>query len=241
MDNNFIILLLCTLNVDKRISTRKRNNKEIRLNDYKKCLDKWKNTEYNICVVENSGCNELKYLYENCKNFHFLTYQTDYKNQTDNPNYGEVDSLNHFIENYEFINNYKYIIKLTGRYFIEDMEILKSNLNTKKSFSCITSYFNTESFQNINDKFDNMFKMNGWRRPLTFPNWQNTEIIVGTYNFFVTTIPQLYKSSMTQKKYIEHIMFDIKQKNKNSVITMSQPLKVMKTYTGSKSKEMNYI
>ena len=26
------------------------------------------------------------------------------ENQTDNPNYGEVDSLNHFIENYEFIN-----------------------------------------------------------------------------------------------------------------------------------------
>ena len=36
-------------------------------------------------------------------------------------------------------------------------------------------------------------------------------------------------------------MYDIKQKNINNIITMSQPIKVMKAYTGSKSKEMNYI
>ncbi len=118
------ILLSATVNPKETILI-KRNNPEIRELDYIKSLQKWaKNVEVPIIFCENS-CFDIKRIRESVRRFgdkiEFL--QFDGMNY---PNYrgkgvGLMNILEYAIENSNFIKNSDFIIQVSGRYYVENI------------------------------------------------------------------------------------------------------------------------
>ena len=121
MDNP-VILLTSTVNINENKIFMFQRNKEERINTYLKsihsCLN---NTTFHIILVENS--NDTFPELEKIKNprFDYITYdETKY----DSPSKGisELFSINYAYLNSERLRKASYIIKITARYFIPELE-----------------------------------------------------------------------------------------------------------------------
>jgi len=127
--NELTIILTTTVNVNKSIY---QINKIDRINTYLKSIKEWlENTKLQIVVVENSGYkfeelnNELEKYKER---FEIITYneanENEMKHIQNNTSIGisEIYSINYAFNKSKKIQNSKFIVKITGRYFIPDFE-----------------------------------------------------------------------------------------------------------------------
>ena len=137
--DNILIVLTATVNVDYSKFFIYQTNPEERLFYYQKSIKQWlKNTNLKICVVENSGhtfpeFSEYKEKYSN--RFEVISYlQSEISIEKRNligeysKGSSEIYAINYAYENSKFKNSIDFIIKVTCRYFIPDLEnFLKSS------------------------------------------------------------------------------------------------------------------
>jgi hypothetical protein len=146
--NNTTIILTSTVNINIKKSIHQKNKDE-RINTYLRSVLQWLNkTNFNIVLVENSGYNfnELNNEKEIYKDrFEVITFK---ENELDESKYlkdynskgaSEIFAINYAFNNSNIIKNNKtnFIIKITGRYFINELEdyLLSYNLN---EYDCLT-------------------------------------------------------------------------------------------------------
>lgn len=147
--NNITIILTSTVNINKKKISIHQKNKDERINTYLKSVLQWLNkTNFNIVLVENSGYNfnELNNEKEIYKDrFEVITFKENELDETkhikDSKSKGtsEIFAINYAFNNSNIIKNNKtnFIIKITGRYFINELEdyLLSYNLN---DYDCLT-------------------------------------------------------------------------------------------------------
>ena len=138
-----------------------------RLNIYLKTIKQWLETGFNIIVVENSGYSyeELNNEKDKYKNrFEVIYYKQDELNESNNLKYidskgiNELYSIIYAYDHSKLIHSSNFIIKITGRYFIKELEeyLLLFDLN---NYECLTQN-NTGRCEMIGahySKFSNVF------------------------------------------------------------------------------------
>jgi hypothetical protein len=122
-------------------------DKNERINVYLKSIIQWLNkTNFNIIVVENSGytfdeLNNEKDLYKN--RFEVITFK---ENELDEASYlkndiskgaSEMFAINYAFHNSKIIQPNNFIIKITARYFISELEEYLNNVELDK-YDCLT-------------------------------------------------------------------------------------------------------
>ena len=126
---NTTIILTSTVNVNRNKSHLYQTDPNERLNTYIKSVLQWiNNTNFNIILIENSG-----YLFEELRmkqnnRFEIITFK---ENELPEANYlinneakgaSELFSINYAFRNSKIINNSQFIIKITARFFIPELE-----------------------------------------------------------------------------------------------------------------------
>jgi hypothetical protein len=140
---NVLIILTCTVNVNKLKFCVYQSNPNDRLKCYSKSIKQWLElTNLNICVVENSGYTfpELSEYTKKYKDrFEILTFNElnltgKLADLNSNPSKGasEIFAILYAQKNTKFNTHTNFIIKITGRYFIPDLQdiLIKLNINT---------------------------------------------------------------------------------------------------------------
>lgn len=140
-NNNISIILTCTVNVDNNIDFLFQKDKNERKKLYIDRIRKWLyNTNFNIVVVENSNEKFLE-LKEELKIFEdrFEIFSFDTKKEKDaeylfnNKSKGafELYSIQYAYKKSKILKKSDFIIKITGRYFINKMQDFLNNINIK--------------------------------------------------------------------------------------------------------------
>lgn len=138
-NNKVSILLTCTVNINNNITFLYQRNNEERKKLYIDRIKKWLyNTNLNIIVVENSNENffELKEELEKFKDrFEIFTYDSNeekdaiyLKNNTSKGAH-ELYSIQYAYKHSNLLQNSDFIIKITGRYYVEQLENFLKNKN----------------------------------------------------------------------------------------------------------------
>ena len=140
--DNILIILTCTVNVNLHKYWLYQTNATERINCYLKSIIQWiEKTNFKICVVENSGYTfpELKEYIEKYNNrFEIISYVENNlpieklaKIGIHSKGSSEVISINYAYENTSFKNTTDFVIKITCRYFIAELEqfLLENNLS----------------------------------------------------------------------------------------------------------------
>ena len=143
--DDILIILTCTVNVNYYKHFLYQTNPNDRIECYLKSIKQWlENTNIKICVIENSGytfpeLNEYKEKYSD--RFEVITF-----NEMENPpelqhliynnskGASEMYSIIYAYNNTKFKNSVKFIIKITGRYFVPMLE----QFLIEKNMSCNT-------------------------------------------------------------------------------------------------------
>ena len=137
------IVLTCTVYPRNNISWLKQRDPQERINMYIEIIKLWmENTNLNLTIIENSGYQfqELKdkYLENNKHRLEFITFTykdipEEYRKFLESKEakgHHELYALNYAYNNSYLIDETSYIIKITGRYFIPELEdILKIRLD----------------------------------------------------------------------------------------------------------------
>lgn len=118
-----------------------------RINDYIKSVKEWlQNSNLNIILVENSGYTfeELKNEKELYKNrFEIITFketeleEANYLKFTDSKGASEMFSIDYVYKNSKLIHSSKFIIKITARFFIHELESYLNQFNLDE-YECLT-------------------------------------------------------------------------------------------------------
>jgi len=141
------IILTSTVNVNLNKCALVQVDKNDRLQTYLKAILRWlKETNFNIILVENSGhnfdeLNEEKELYKN--RFEVVTFDEkdlqDAKYLKYNPSKGasEIFAINYAFNNSKTAKQSNFIIKITARYFLSELEnyLKKYDLN---EYDCLS-------------------------------------------------------------------------------------------------------
>lgn len=158
---NIILLTMC---IDT--NTNNNNDKEYRLQLYKDTINKYlKNTNLEIFIIESSNNKELKKLYENNNRIHIHIF--DLKKNQDLIKFNKSSTLYELFsikEAFKVFNlkQYNFIIKITGRYYIPNIETIIKNLNNKNTFyiqyrNLGKKHFGTEILIFKSNIFNNIF------------------------------------------------------------------------------------
>lgn len=150
---NATLILTSTVNVhDVRCNSQTRSDD--RLCVYLKAIKRWlTETQFNIVLVENSGYvfpeldNEKK-MYKD--RFEVITFkecdvpQSEYLTKLDDKGLGskgnhEIFAINYAIQNSELIQPTSFLIKITARYFINELEDYLSIYNLN-NVDCLTQH-----------------------------------------------------------------------------------------------------
>jgi len=147
--SNTTIILTTTINITKRVDCIYQINSDERLNTYLPSIRNWlEKTKFNIVVVENSG-----YTYEELNNekeiykdrFEVISFkekeEPEATNLLNNPSKGasEVFAIYYAFFHSKILPKSTFIIKVTGRYFIGELESYLSNYDLNK-ISCLTQF-----------------------------------------------------------------------------------------------------
>jgi hypothetical protein len=135
--NQITIILTSTVNVhNKGILWQK--SKEIRIKSYIRPIKKWLyNTNFNIVLIENSGYSfsELNEDLEYYKDrFEIITFiekeikEASYLLNEDGKGASEIFAINYAYNNSKLTKNAIFIIKVTARYFMKDLENTIKNI-----------------------------------------------------------------------------------------------------------------
>jgi hypothetical protein len=173
IDNNLVIILTSTVNVNMNKSWIHQKDSNLRLLIYLKSIKNWLyNTNFKIVVIENSGYN-----YEELQNekkifsdrFEVINYKEDelkdaeYLNNNVSKGASEMFAINYAFNMSHIINSYNpiFIIKITCRYYIPLLEeFLKyHDLN---NYDCLTQNRRTrcEMVGSHINNFNNIFNIN---------------------------------------------------------------------------------
>ena len=127
MKNKKIHLLITTANLPENICNQiygSGYNYKQRIDDYKKSfelVDIFRENFDTITILETVSKEKVDYLHE----YGFITYYSGVNNFFSNKGLNEIDHIyNYLMDNNYAINDNDIIIKLSGRYFIENMNIL---------------------------------------------------------------------------------------------------------------------
>jgi hypothetical protein len=176
LNNNIAIILTTTVHVTTNSAFQV--NKQDRINTYVKSILKWlKKTNLNIIVVENSG-----YIFEELKTeldiykdrFEIITFNEKgahgyelFQMHLQSKGGLEINSIHYAFNNSKLLKESKFIIKITGRFFIEYFEHFLNNYDLNK-YDCLRQYYKNRCeivgthINNFNTIFDkNLFVKNG--------------------------------------------------------------------------------
>jgi len=148
---NTVIILTSTVfaNMSKGIFQK---NKDDRLRTYLTVIKQWlEKTNFKIVLVENSGytfdeLNEEKEKYAD--RFEVFTYKegelegTEYLLNTASKGASEVFSISYAFHRSKFVTPSSFIIKITARYFIADLESYLSTVDLN-AYDCLTQHQRT--------------------------------------------------------------------------------------------------
>ena len=127
MKNKKIHLLITTANLPENICNEiygSGYNYDQRMEDYKKSFELvnvFKEHFSTITILETVSKEKVDFLHE----YGFIVYYSSVSNYFNNKGLNEIDHINNYlIDNNYCIDDNDIIIKLSGRYFIENMNIL---------------------------------------------------------------------------------------------------------------------
>ena len=141
------IILTSTVNVNLNKLCLFQINKSERIEIYLKSVNQWLlKTDFNIILVENSGYlfHELdneKEIYKN--RFEIITFsesdltEANYLINNISKGVGEIYSIDYAFKHSKLIHSSNFIIKITGRYFIEELEDYLKGFDLDQ-YDCLT-------------------------------------------------------------------------------------------------------
>ena len=136
-----LIILTTTVFVQDKLYIFQ-NNPQERINTYLTSINKWlNNTDFNILVVDNSGYTFPEFK-EN-EHFQIISFkeneipEANYLLQNKSKGASELFSINYAFNNSKFKEKSKYIIKITGRYYVPNF---KEYLESMNSFDVICQH-----------------------------------------------------------------------------------------------------
>jgi len=127
-----------------------------RIKIYNESINKWKNTNLKIVVVENSGYpfNEFKQFLSD--RFEIISFnENEINTPNDSKGLSELFSINYAFKNSKIIEKGDFIVKITARYFIPEFE--KINLKNYHGV-CQNDYHRCEIVGCSYDNFEKIFK-----------------------------------------------------------------------------------
>jgi hypothetical protein len=142
--DNVLIILTCTVQVNRYKHFLHQLNSEERKNTYVKSIKQWLDkTKFKICVVENSGYTfpELEeYIKEYGNRFEIITFneltlppELQHLVYNNSKGASEMYSIINAYSNTKFKQSINFVIKITGRYFIPELEnfLLTTDINNR--------------------------------------------------------------------------------------------------------------
>ena len=141
------LILTSTVNVNLRKECVFQTDVNSRIETYLKSVLQWlKNTNFNIVLVENSGYkfDELyneKEIYKN--RFEVITFmeseleEAAFLKNNDSKGNSEVFAINYVYRNSKLIKSSNFIIKITARFYIDELEEYLSQFDLDK-YDCLT-------------------------------------------------------------------------------------------------------
>ena len=208
--NNTVILLTACIN-PKGMHSTKLQNVDVRMKQYKKALLYYlENTEFKIVLVENT-LTDFQFDFEEYIHSGRLEYLTFAGNDYDKSlgkGYGEALIIEYALNNSLFIATAKYIIKITGRLIIENINQLCSvaNLAKKRQAQVACNIRPSKKFGTS-----------------TFIIFEKSFLL----QYF---IPNLGRIDEKKGKWFEHILYDSIQKCKDDggkCLIFSKPIKIL--------------
>jgi hypothetical protein len=158
-----LIILTTTVNVNRNKQFLFQTSTQDRVNTYIKSISQWlEKTNFKICVVENSGyafteLDEYKEKYSDrfdVIGFSEETLPDNLKHLYYNisKGAGEMYSVIHAYNNTKFKESTRFVIKITGRYFIDTFEefILSNNISDKVGIGKINPLQALDILGNLN-------------------------------------------------------------------------------------------
>ena len=168
--DNPVIILTSTVNVQNK-SFLFQTDKEERLKQYLKTVKRWLyETDFIIVLIENSGYSYHELNDELIRfkgRFEIITF-----NEADEPSAkylknirskgaSEIFSINYAYNNSYLLNNATFIIKITGRYFVPQLEDYLSNFDLSEYDGLIQNNPNRCEIVGTHiDNFNNIFNIN---------------------------------------------------------------------------------
>lgn len=143
-NRNVSILLTTTININPSVHWLAQRDSEQRKIIYLKSIKDWLDkTTLHVCVVENSGytypeLNEYKEKYNN--RFELIVYnektlpESQYLNTSVSKGQCELFAINYAYDHSVQLNGSKFVIKITGRYYIPDLEDFLSTQDFKGKY-----------------------------------------------------------------------------------------------------------
>lgn len=143
------IILTTTVNITKKLDCIYQVNVNDRLNTYLHSIKQWlKKTKFNIVLVENSGytyeeLNKEKDIYKD--RFEVVTFnekeepEAKYLENNISKGASEVFAIYYAFFHSKLLPKSTFIIKVTGRYFIGELESYLASYDLNK-ISCLTQY-----------------------------------------------------------------------------------------------------
>lgn len=129
-----VILLTATVNPDGTALT-KLQDPRVRKEQYIRAIEFYLiNTNYNIVLCENTNCNFYNEISDLKKDrLEFIVFNGNNYNKSYGKGYGEARIIKYAIENSNFLKDAKYIVKITGRIIIKNINEIFAHTNSKYS------------------------------------------------------------------------------------------------------------
>lgn len=148
---NITIILTSTVFVKWNICSLDQVNPSERLETYIKAIYQWLlKTNFNIILVENSGFHYSCLNYEKEYYRHRFEVISFQESELEEANYlkdniakgaSEIFAINYVFLHSKLIHASKFIIKITGRYFIPELEeYLRENIRNIDKYDCLTQH-----------------------------------------------------------------------------------------------------
>ncbi len=147
--SNITIILTSTINVKQNISCMYQTNRDDRKSIYLKSILQWlQHTNFKIVLVENSGDNFEELAIEKIKYKDRFEIFTFIENELEHANYlqntlskgaSEIFAINYAMYFSKLIKQTDFIIKITARYFIPELENYLSKIDLH-NYECLSQY-----------------------------------------------------------------------------------------------------
>ena len=122
MSMNCVIILTATINPIGYLDPNGRNDKNDRENDYFKAIKFYLQKGYKVVFVENSNTysGKINSLINQFNSFEYLSFTSKLSHL--GKSHGEVEILQYALENSIHLKEVDYLIKITGRYIIKNID-----------------------------------------------------------------------------------------------------------------------